>query len=83
MLTTIQIKTAQSILNIFETCEMRGDFGNVPIMTGDAEHLTFECSQKTLGSESMHCYKYIKKWISWLGSMLMPKLRMIENNYKN
>lgn len=50
MLTPTQIKTAQSILNIFETGEVRGDYGNVTIIAGDEGHLTFGRSQTTLGS---------------------------------
>lgn len=50
MLTTTQIKTAQSILNIFETGEVRGDYGNVTVIAGDTGHLTFGRSQTTLGA---------------------------------
>lgn len=60
MLTTTQIKTAQSILNIFETGEVRGDYGNVTVIEGDTGHLTFGRSQTTLGSgglaELLHLY---------------------------
>jgi chitosanase len=41
MLTTVQIKSAQSILNIFETGEVRRDYGNGTVIEGDAGHLTF------------------------------------------
>jgi chitosanase len=50
MLTTTQIKTAQSILNIFETSEVLGDYGNVTVIAGDTGHLTFGRSQTTLGA---------------------------------
>lgn len=35
MLTSTQIKTAQSILNIFETGEVHGEYGNVTVIEGD------------------------------------------------
>lgn len=50
MLTPTQIKTAQSILNIFETAKVRGDYGNVTVIAGDTGHLTFGRSQTTLSS---------------------------------
>jgi chitosanase len=50
MLTTTQIKTAQSIVNIFETCEVRGNYGSVTLIEGDTGHLTFGRSQTTLAS---------------------------------
>jgi chitosanase len=48
MLTSTQIKTAQSILNIFETGAVRGEYGNVTVIEGDTGHLTFGRSQTTL-----------------------------------
>jgi len=50
MLTQTQTKTAQSIINIFETGEVLGDYGNVSVIPGDSGHLTFGRSQTTLGA---------------------------------
>ena len=53
MLTTTQKKTAEAILNIFETSEVRGDYGKVTLIPGDTGHLTFGRSQTTLGSGNL------------------------------
>lgn len=54
MLTTTQKKTAQAIVNIFETGSVLGDYGNVTLIAGDTGHLTFGRSQTTLGSGNLH-----------------------------
>lgn len=54
MLTTSQIKAAQSIINIFETDAVLGDYGSVTVIPGDTGHLTFGRSQTTLGSGNLH-----------------------------
>ena len=53
MLTPSQKRTAQSIVNIFETGSVLGDYGNVTVITGDTGHLTFGRSQTTLGSGNL------------------------------
>lgn len=53
MLTATQKKTAQAIVNIFETGSVLGDYGNVTVITGDTGHLTFGRSQTTLGSGNL------------------------------
>ena len=54
MLTATQKKTAQAIVNIFETGSVLGDYGNVTLLPGDTGHLTFGRSQVTLGSGNLH-----------------------------
>src|SRR4030095_5004945 len=54
MLTATQQKTAESIVNIFETSEVRGNYGEVTVIAGDTGHLTFGRSQTTLGSGNLH-----------------------------
>jgi chitosanase len=54
MLTPTQKKTAQAIINIFETSAVLGDYGNVTVINGDTGHLTFGRSQTTLGSGNLH-----------------------------
>ena len=54
MLTPSQKKSAQAIVNIFETGFVLGDYGNVTVIRGDTGHLTFGRSQTTLGSGNLH-----------------------------
>lgn len=53
MLTILQKKIAQSIVNIFETGEPLGDYGNVTVLNGDTGHLTYGRSQTTLASGNL------------------------------
>jgi chitosanase len=53
MLTSTQKQTAQGIVNIFETGEVRGVYGDVTLIPGDTGHLTFGRSQTTLGSGNL------------------------------
>lgn len=53
MLTAIQTKTAQAIVNFFETSAVLGDYGNVTLIAGDTGHLTFGRSQTTLGAGNL------------------------------
>ena len=53
MLTPFQKRTAQSIINIFETGSVLGDYGSVTVIAGDTGHLTFGRSQTTLGSGNL------------------------------
>ncbi|MDQ3267784.1 MAG: hypothetical protein M3P47_03520 [Pseudomonadota bacterium] len=50
MLTATQKKTAEALVNIFETGEVLGDCSQVTLIAGDTGHLTFGRSQTTLGS---------------------------------
>ncbi len=54
MLTATQKKTAESLVNIFETGEVLGDYGQVTLIAGDTGHLTFGRSQTTLGSGNLN-----------------------------
>jgi len=53
MLTTTQKQTAQSIVNLFETGSVRGNYGDVTVIPGDTGHLTFGRSQTTLASGNL------------------------------
>jgi chitosanase len=53
-LTAIQGATIRAIVNLFETSQVRGDYGQVTVLTGDTGHLTFGRSQTTLGSGNLH-----------------------------
>ncbi len=53
MLTELQKKTAQAIVNIFESGRPLGDYGCVTVLQGDTGHLTYGRSQTTLGSGNL------------------------------
>jgi chitosanase len=52
-ITELQKKTAQAIVNIFETSHVRGDYGMVSLLAGDSGHLTYGRSQTTLASGNL------------------------------
>ena len=54
MITGLQKRTAQSIVNIFETGRQLGDYGMVTLLTGDSGHLTYGRSQTTLASGNLY-----------------------------
>ena len=51
--TALQRAAAQAIVNIFETGEVLGDYGQVTLIAGDTGHLTYGRSQTTLGSGNL------------------------------
>jgi len=53
MLTPLQKKTSQAIVNIFETGKPLGDYGCVSVLNGDTGHLTYGRSQTTLASGNL------------------------------
>lgn len=53
MLSELQKKTAQAIVNIFESGRPLGDYGCVTVLAGDTGHLTYGRSQTTLGSGNL------------------------------
>jgi chitosanase len=52
-ITATQASTAKAIINLFETGEVLGEYGNVTLIAGDTGHLTFGRSQTTLGSGNL------------------------------
>ena len=72
MLTTTQKKTAQAIVNIFETGSVLGDYGNVTVIRGDTGHLTFGRSQTTLGSGNL--LKLLQSYCDNPGARFAAKL---------
>lgn len=54
MLDDLQVKTAQAIVNIFETGRALGDYGRVTLIKGDTGHLTYGRSQTTLASGNLY-----------------------------
>ncbi|MBO9514053.1 MAG: peptidoglycan-binding protein [Variovorax sp.] len=52
-LTSTQARSAQAIVNLFETGSVLGDYGQVTLIPGDTGHLTYGRSQTTLGSGNL------------------------------
>ena len=52
-LTKTQKRTAQAIVNIFETGRVHGDYGQVTLLAGDTGHLTYGRAQTTLASANL------------------------------
>lgn len=52
-LTSTQVKSAQAIVNVFETGSVLGDYSQVTLIPGDTGHLTYGRSQTTLGSGNL------------------------------
>lgn len=73
MVTDLQKKTAQAIVNIFETGRVRGEYGRVTLIPGDSGHLTYGRSQTTLASGNLHLL--IKAYCEAPGAALASGLR--------
>jgi chitosanase len=75
MLTELQKRTAQAIVNIFETGQVRGDYAKVTLIPGDPGHLTYGRSQTTLASGNLHLL--IKDYCETPGAALASRLRRV------
>jgi chitosanase len=72
VLTDVQKKTAQAIVNIFETGSALGNYGNVTLLPGDSGHLTYGRSQTTLASGNL--FLLIKAYCNAEGAQLATAL---------
>ncbi len=54
MITELQKKSVQAVVNVFETGRPLGDYGKVTLLRGDTGHLTYGRSQTTLTSGNLH-----------------------------
>jgi len=72
MLTNIQKKTAQAIVNIFETGSVHGEYGQVTVVRNDAGHLTYGRSQTTLASGNL--YLLVKAYCEAPGALFAGDL---------
>src|SRR5215831_13612730 len=54
MVTDLQKRTAEAIVNIFETGHPQGDYGRMTLLANDWGHLTYGRSQTTLASGNLH-----------------------------
>ncbi|MBI3444900.1 MAG: chitosanase, partial [Magnetospirillum sp.] len=68
----LQKKTAQAIVNIFETGRVHGDYGQVTLLAGDSGQLTYGRSQTTLASGNL--YLLIKDYCAAAGANLASSL---------
>jgi chitosanase len=69
----LQKRTAQAIVNIFETGRVAGDYGAVTLLQGDSGHLTYGRSQTTLGSGNL--FLLIKAYCERLDAGFANELR--------
>ncbi len=73
-ITPTQSRTAQAIVNLFETGEVLGRYGQVTLLPGDPGRLTYGRSQTTLGSGNLHDMldRYCDNPGARFGSRLQP-----------
>jgi len=78
-LTSTQARTLEAIVNLFETGQVLGDYGQVTVLAGDTGHLTFGRSQTTLGSGNLHTLlqRYCSNGGARFGRRLEPFLPQI------
>lgn len=78
-LTATQARSAQAIVNLFETGQVLGEYGQVTVIEGDTGHLTFGRSQTTLGSGNLHglMERYCNNAGARFGERLVPWLPRI------
>ena len=79
-ITTTQTRTIQAILNLFETSQVRGDYGRVTVIPGDTGHLSFGRSQTTLGAGGLYTLiaQYCANSGARFGRRLQPWLARME-----
>lgn len=79
MLTDLQKRAAQAVVNIMETGSAQGKYGNVTLLPGDTGHLTYGRSQTTLASGNL--YLLIKAYCAAVGAqfaaVLQPYLQQL------
>jgi chitosanase len=72
MLTDLQARAAQAIVNVFETGTPQGDYGRVTLLAGDTGHLTYGRSQTTLASGNL--YLLVKAYCAAAGAEYAEEL---------
>ncbi len=68
MLNETNKRTAQAIVNIFDTGSARGEYGQVTLLAGDTGHLTYGRAQTTLASGNL--FLLIKAYVASPGARL-------------
>ncbi len=81
MLTDLQKRTAQAIVNIFETGTVLGNYARVTVLPGDTGHLTYGKSQTTLTSGNLHNLidRYCNHDEARLAAQLRPYLQRLHD----
>lgn len=79
-LTPTQVRSAQAIVNIFETDAVLGQYGQVTLIEGDTGRLTYGRSQTTLGSGNLGLllHRYCGNAGARFGARLAPWLPAID-----
>ena len=77
MVTDLQKRAAQAIVNIFETGKVEGDYASVVFVAGDPGGLTYGRSQTTLNSGNL--YLLIKAYCDEPGADFAAQLRPVLN----
>ena len=72
MLTDLQKKIAQAVVNIFETGSAHGQYGSVTLIARDSGHLTYGRSQTTLATGNL--YLLIKAYCAAPGAQFAAAL---------
>lgn len=72
MLSELQKKAAQAIVNVFETGRAQGEYGKVTLLSGDSGHLTYGRSQTTLASGNL--FLLVKSYCEAEGAELSSEL---------
>jgi len=77
----LQKKSAQAVVNIFETGAALGDYGKVTVLPGDTGHLTYGRAQTTLASGNL--FLLIKRYVDAAGAAfrhhLEPYLQRLQD----
>lgn len=73
MLTDLQKKTAEAIVNTFETGKPRGNYAAVTLLAGDPGHLTYGRSQTTLASGFL--YVLVQHYVDTPGAQYADDFR--------
>lgn len=71
-LSQTQKRTAEAIVNLFETGRVRGDYGQVTLIAGDTGRLTYGRSQTTLGSGNL--YRMLERYCANAGARFGARL---------
>jgi chitosanase len=72
MLSDLQRRTAEAIVNVFETGSAVGDYARVTLLPRDPGHLTYGRSQTTLASGNLHLL--VKAYCEAAGARLADEL---------
>ena len=81
MLTELQKKAAQAIINIFETGSVLGKYDSVVSVAGDPGGLTYGAKQTTINSGNLHLL--IKAYTEAEGALFAEELRPYLSRLKN